>query len=240
MKIEIWSDIACPYCYIGKKKLQKALDQFPHRDKITLEYHCYELNPDLPKKALTKSFFEYFAESHQMTIEEAKENCEQIAELGRSVGLNFNFDKIVVANTSDALRLEKLAQVKGLSDRIGDIFFKAYFNDGEDVSDRSTLIRLGTQIGLSETDIVNILDSQTYLKEIEKDIEYSENGLNLEYIPFYLFNNKHIVQGSISVEDYLNVLTKSFAEWEKNGIANTDGKGDVINGQSCSIDGVCS
>lgn len=240
MKIEIWSDIACPYCYIGKKKLQKALEQFPHRDKVLLEYHCYELNPDLPKKALGKSFFEYFAEAHQMTLDEVKANCRHIAKLGEEVGLNFNFEKLVVANTSDALRLEKLAQSKGLTDKIGYILYEAYFANGEDVSDRSVLIRLGTRMGLPEADIVKMLDSDAYLVEIEKDIDYSENGLNLEYIPFYLFNNKHIVQGSISVEEYAEVLKKSYAEWEKSGVADKVDNGDIISGQSCSIDGVCS
>lgn len=238
MKIEIWSDIACPYCYIGKKKLQQALEQFPHKDKIVLEYHCYELNPNLPKKALEKSFFDYFAESHRMTLDEVKANCQQIAELGKTVNIDFNFEKLVVANTSDALRVEKLAQSKGLADKIGDLFYKAYFTDGKDVSDRATLIRIGTQIGLTESEIIKMLDSDAYLMEMEKDIDYSENGLNLEYIPFYLFNNKHIVQGSISVEDYLNVLTKSYDEWEKSGVAHDPT--DIISGQSCSIDGVCS
>lgn len=238
MLVELWSDIACPYCYIGKKRYEEALEKFPHRDKIHLVWHSYELNPDLEKKALGKSFYEYFAESHGCSVEEAKTDCAEISKLADESGLTFNFDKLVITNTSDALRLVKLAQSKGLGDKANNILYKAYFTDGENVSDKSTLIRLGKQIGLQEESITKMLGSKTYLAEIEKDIDYSENGLNLEYIPFYLFNNKHIIQGIISVNEYLEMFDKAFAEWEQSGIGS--GKGETKKGRACTPDGTCS
>lgn len=238
MLVELWSDIACPYCYIGKKRYEEALSKFPHRDKIQLEIHSYELNPNLKKEALGKSFYEYFAEAHEYSVEEAKKDCSGIIKLAEEVGLQFNFDKLVVTNTSDGLRLIKLAQTKGLGLEASDLLYKSYFTDGENVSDRNTLICLGKQIGLDEDVITNMLDSNTYLDQIEKDIDYSENGLNLEYIPFYLFNNKHIIQGIISVDEYLEMLDKAFSEWETSGVGSDIG--ETRKGRACSPDGTCS
>ncbi|WP_236263819.1 DsbA family protein [Dysgonomonas sp. Marseille-P4677] len=238
MKIEIWSDIACPYCYIGKRKMEAALDQFAHKDKVELVWHSYELDPSLPKEALESKIYEYFSIKYKMSYNEAHENMENVTKLAKEVGLDYNFDNLIVANTSDALRLVKLAKEFNLATEAEEILFDAYFVKGEDISDRETLIKLGTAIGLKENSILKILDSDLYKNEIVKDVEFSENELNLQYIPFYLFNNKQIVQGSIPEGDYLKVLTEAYAEWEQKGISQE--RGDIISGQSCSIDGVCS
>lgn len=110
MKVEIWSDIACPYCYIGKRKFENALAKFPHANEIELVWHSYELNPDLPKRSSGKSYYEYYAEIHQSTVEEAKAYLQELVDLAKEVGLDYHFEKLVVANTSDALRLVKLAK----------------------------------------------------------------------------------------------------------------------------------
>lgn len=238
MKIEIWSDIACPYCYIGKRKLENALEQFPQRENIQLVWHSYELDPTLPKKASGEPHYVRLAKNYGISEAEAKQKSAEVIELAKEVGLNYNYDILINANTSDALRLVKLANESGLATEAEEVLFKAYFIEGKDISDRSVLLNLGKQIGVKEEDINKTLDSDKYLSDIKKDMEYSEQELKLEYIPFYVFNNKHIVQGSIPSEDYLNILTKSYAEWEKDGVASE--RGDVISGQSCSIDGVCT
>lgn len=238
MKIEIWSDIACPYCYIGKRKLERALEQFPHRENVKLVWHSYELDPDLPKKAISQSIYSYFAKKYGMTENEARETQSNVAKLAKEVGLNYDFDNLVVANTSDALRLVKLADESNLATEAEEVLFDAYFVKGLDISDYKVLVQLGVQIGLKEDDILRMLDSDKYLTDIKKDIDFSENELNLEYIPFYLFNNKQIVQGSIPSEEYLKVLNEAYSEWKKNGVSSE--RGDIISGQSCSIDGVCS
>ncbi|MDR2956107.1 MAG: DsbA family oxidoreductase [Prevotella sp.] len=236
MKIEIWSDIACPYCYIGKRKLETALDKFPYKDEVEMVWHSYELDAELPKEALKISIYEYFAAKYRMSLDESHQNMENVTRLAKEVGLNYDFDKLVVANTSDALRLVKLANEQGLATEAEEELFDAYFVKGKDISDKDTLIELGSQIGLDRQAIVNLLVSDKYQNEIKSDVAYSENVLNLEYIPFYIFNDKHMVEGSISVEDYLKILNTSYNEW-KNGIQNVES--DLISGRSCSIDGVC-
>lgn len=239
MKIEIWSDIACPYCYIGKRKLESALSQFPQKDNVELVWHSYELNPDLPKKALEKSFYEYFAETHEISIEQAKDSMREVIKLAAEVGLYYDFDHLVVANTSDALRLVKLAKESGLATEMEEVLFDAYFAQGKDISNTTTLTDLGVKVGLKKEVLEPLLAGDRFFDEIKKDIEFSENTLNLEYIPFYLFNNKHMIEGSIAPQEYLQILTKSYAEWEKYGVSENIG-GDVISGQSCSIGGVCN
>lgn len=240
MKIEIWSDIACPFCYIGKRKLEKALSQFSNKDNVELVWHSYELDPSLPKEAYKLGMYNYFSEKYGVSVDEARTTMAKTAAIAKEVGLDYDFENLIVANTSDALRLVKLAKEQRLATEAEEVLFEAYFVKGLDISDRKTLVRLGISIGLKEEDIVSLLDSDNYLDEIKQDIEYSENTLNLEYIPFYLFNNKEMVEGSIEIEDYLKVLIKSYKEWEQGGESSGVDKGDMISGQSCSIDGVCS
>lgn len=240
MKIEIWSDIACPFCYIGKRKLEKALAQFPNRDKVELVWHSYELDPSLPKEAYKLGMYNYFSEKYGVSVDEARTTMAKTAAIAKEVGLDYDFEKLIVANTSDALRLVKLAKKHGLATEAEEVLFEAYFIKGMDVSDKDVLVDLGTKIGLDREGILSMLGSDAYLDEIKQDIAYSENVLNLEYIPFYVFNNKEMVEGSISVDDYLNVLTKAYEGWEQGGESSEVDKGDMISGQSCSIDGVCS
>lgn len=238
MKIEIWSDIACPYCYVGKRKLENALGKFPYADEIEIEWHSYELNPALPKKAEKQSYYSYFAKLHGYTEDDAKDDLKDVISLAKSVGLEYNYDRLIAANTSDALRLVKLAKRYKLADQTEEVLFRAYFTDGEDISDRETLLRLGKEVGLPENEIEALLNGDEFLSEIEKDIRHSEDNLDLEYVPFYLFNNKDVIQGSLADEEYLAVLDKAYQDWKANGVSS--GKGDRHKGRACSADGVCS
>lgn len=238
MKIEIWSDIACPYCYIGKRKLEQALDQFPNRDNIELVWHSYELDPEISAADSCKPYYSYMAKRFGSTVEQIQKSNKKVTQLAKEVGLDYNFDQLIVANTSKALRMVKLAALCNLATEMEEVLFKAYFTEGRNIGNNDTLIELGTEIGLDKNSIIDLLNSDKFAADIKADIEYSENELKLEYIPFYLINNKHIVQGSIPTEDYLSILQKAYTEWEKEGISTT--RNDSIKGQSCSIDGHCS
>jgi len=240
MIIKIWSDIACPYCYIGKRRMEAALKQFPHTDEIELEWHSYELNPDLPKGALDKNIYQYMAQQFNTTEEEQKRSMQGLVSLAKSIGLDYNFDNLIVTNTNDALRLIKLANIYHRANEAEEILFKAYFTDGKNISNKDVLIELGTDIGLSEIEIIDMLSGDTFINDIKEDVIYSEEKLNLQYIPFYLFNNKDVIQGSLTVDEYMEVLTKSYNDWKQHGVASPDDKGDRISGKACSIDGVCS
>lgn len=236
MRIEIWSDIACPYCYIGKRKLELALKQFEHSDKVELVWYSYELDPTLPKKPVEISIYEYIGKKYGIPVEESKQNHEKLVQSAKEVGLHYDFDKLIVTNTSDALRLVKLAAKQNLATEAEEILFKAYFEDGKCISDRQVLIDLGVSIGLQSNDIAKMLDSDQFVEKLRTDMERAEEKFNLQYIPFYRFNFNQVIQGAIAVDDYLQVLKDSYKDWTD----GTSGSGSDIKGQSCSIDGVCS
>lgn len=236
MKIEIWSDIACPFCYISKRKLEMALDKFENKNQVELIWHSYQLDPSLPQKPLGISMYEHFSKAYNVSLAEAIEHEKGVIETAKSVGLNYDFDNLVITNTGNALRLVKLAAESGLATQAEEVLFEAYFIKAMDIGLRENLIKLGEKIGLKKSDIEAMLDSNKYWNKIAEDIKYADNELKLEYIPFYRLNNNQIIQGSIEVEDYLKTLRQAFSAWQKGTVSDSD----IITGQSCSIDGVCS
>lgn len=227
MKIDIWADIACPYCYIGKKKMDAALHKFPHADQVELIWHSYELNPDLKKEPLGVSALKYY--------EDKQETLKELYHLSEETGIQFDFEKLVVTSTSDALRTIKLAQKYNLAAETLDAFFLAYFTEGKCISDREVIREIANKVGLPVEEVMTLLDGDDFLFELTDDIRYSEDHLELEYIPFYLFNNKSIIQGSIPSKIYLETLEKSFADWTKNGVSTQID--ESMKGNGCSIDG---
>lgn len=227
MKIEIWADIACPYCYIGKKKLDAALAKFPQADRIELIWHSYELNADLGKGNLGLSHLDYYADK--------KEMLEELHQLAEASGIQFNFENLIITNTSDALRTFLFARKYNLAAETIEAFFLAYFTEEKCISDREVIREIAIKVGLPVEEVLKMLDSNEYIAELTEDIRYSEDKLDLEYIPFYLFNNKAIIQGSIPDEVYLETLEKSFDDWTKNGVSTQID--ESMKGKGCSIDG---
>lgn len=222
IKVEIWSDIACPYCYIGKHKFEKALERFSKAKDVEVIWSSYELSPDLPKGISSEEIKQkYYPRTY----------TEKLTKLASGIGLEYHLDKLVYTNTSDALRLVKLAKEKGLADDAEEMLFRAYFSEGKNVSNRQTLIEIGISIGLDKEKIEEMLDSERFMKDIKSDMAYSENVLHLQYIPFYQINDKITIQGSLSVEEYLQALESAIDD----NVEDTS-----FSGKSCSIDGVCS
>lgn len=240
MKLEIWSDIACPYCYIGKRKLDRALADFPHAEEIELIWHSYELNPMLPNGNSGKTYYQHLSELRGITEMEAREDFEEVLLLAQQEGLEYNPEHIVFTNTLKALRLAKLASKYNLATEAEEALFHAYFVAGKDVSDTDTLIEIACKVGINESDVMRCLNTPEYSEEVQNDFKYADQVLNLEYIPFYLLNDKHTIQGSVAVEDYLNVLHKAYSDWKENGVSDGKNKEKVVKGKSCSIDGTCS
>lgn len=241
MKIEIWSDIACPYCYIGKHKIENALSELPFAEDIEIIWRSYILDPDLPKGNYGKSFFQYLAEKQNISEEQVKEDFKNIQAEGKKLGLEFNPEKIIVTNTMNALRVIKLAGKYDAASLAEEVLFDAYFTDGLDISDKEVLTSLGAKIGIPAEDLTRSLDSFEYTEDIITDIHRADNELNLEFIPFYLLNNKYIMQGSVDKEEYIPAITNAYEDWKINGIADEDtDKKNIIKGRACSPDGTCS
>lgn len=235
MKIEVWSDIVCPFCYIGKRNFETALQQFEEAQSIKLEWKSFQLDPELPKGTTYADTYRYLAERKGMSIAQAKEMTVGVAATGKNAGVALNFEKAIVANTWDAHRLMHLAQSKGAGSRVKEALFRAHFTDGKDISAPGTLVELGKEAGLEETAVSAMLSSDTYAHEVAQDIQEARN-IGIRGVPFFVFNRKYAVSGAQPPEVFLQTLQKSFTEWRA---ANPGTFLDVTEGPSCSPDGSC-
>ena len=227
MKIEIWSDIICPFCYIGKRNFEAALEEFEtkNENEIEIEWKSFQLDPSVPKSLENKvNTYEYLAERKGMTVEKSIELHQNVTEMARNVGLTYNFDQSVVSNSFDAHKLIQLAKTKGLGDAAEEQLFKAYFTDGKDMSNHSTLTELGNEIGLNEKEVISALESEEYSSKVNSDISQG-NELGVTGVPFFVFDRKYAISGAQPVETFLNALKQSFSESNDNGISCTTNDG---------------
>jgi predicted DsbA family dithiol-disulfide isomerase len=233
MKIEIWSDIMCPFCYIGKRKLESALAQFQGKNNVEISWHSFQLDPSL-KHEPGKNLYSYLSERKGMSLEHSKHLHDQLTETAKENGLTYNFDKAVIANSFDAHRLIQMAKEYNLGDAVEERLFKAYFTEGKNVADHSTLIELGGDIGLNRAEISSMLQSDKYSKEVNKDIEEARH-LGIKGVPFFVMNRKYAVSGAQPVELFLQTLNASYNDWEKenSSLTYTQNANACVPGQDC-------
>ncbi|HEX6431821.1 MAG TPA: DsbA family oxidoreductase [Niastella sp.] len=232
MKVEIWSDVMCPFCYIGKRRFENALQQLSFRDEIEIEWKSFQLDPSLQHEP-GKKIHEYLAERKGFSVEKAKELNDQVTGMAAAEGLKYDFDKAVVANSFDAHRFSHLAAKHGKGDAAEESLFKAYFSEGKNIADRDTLIQLGIDIGLDGADVKQALEGNAYAQEVKQDIEEATT-LGVRGVPFFVIDRKYAVSGAQATEVFLQALDQSFTEWKKENNQFT-----TIQGESCSIDGDC-
>ncbi len=213
MKVEVWSDIMCPFCYIGKRNYETALNQFKDKNLVEIEWHSFQLDPTIPVNNEKKvNVYQYLAEAKGMSYEYSKKLHEKLIQTARDAGLEYNFDKAIVANSFDAHKMIQLAKTKKLGDAAEEILFRAYFTEGRDFGDTDTLISLGKDIGLQENEIRDALKSDEYAQKVEQDIQEA-NDIGVSGVPFFVFNRKYAIAGAQPPEYFLQTLQKSFEEW---------------------------
>lgn len=212
MKIEIWSDFVCPFCYIGKRRLEKALETFPHRESVSLEYKSYQLDPTA-KHIPGKDFYETFSELKGMPLEQVKAMNHQVAAQAETVGLNLKFDTMKYANTFDAHRLFHFAEKEGKGEAMAERLLHAYFTESELLSDGDTLIKLAVEVGLSEDEARKVLETGKYTQKVNEDIAVARQ-IGVQGVPFFVFNEKYAVSGAQSPEMFTQVLEKVWEEEE--------------------------
>jgi len=234
MKVEIWSDVMCPFCYIGKRRFEAALAQFAHKNEIEIEWKSFQLNPDMVTDPGT-NIDQYLAEKKGWGLEQAKQMNAHVTQMAAEAGLTYNFDKAVVANSFNAHRISHLAKKRGFGDAMEEQLFKAYFTDGKNTDDQQTLVELGTQIGLDAAEITQTLESNAYADDVKHDIAEAQY-LGIQGVPFFVMNNKYGVSGAQAVPVFKQTLEKAFDEWQKE---NPTPKLEIIEGESCGPGGDC-
>ena len=209
MKVEIWSDIQCPFCYIGKRKFEQALEAFDHRESVEIVWRSFQLDPGL-KPVPGQNLYQYLAERKGISIEQSAAMHAQVKNMAASVGLHYNFEKAIVANSFDAHRVIHLAQENGLGNEAEEAIFNAYFTAGVDVADHNSLQTLGESIGLPSGELSEALRSNAFADAVNADIKEAQL-LGIQGVPFFVFDRKYAVSGAQAVDSFLEALKKAYA-----------------------------
>ena len=236
MKVEVWSDIMCPFCYIGKRHYEAALKQFADSNNVEIVWKSFQLDPTTPEHFDKKmSVNEYLSERKGISVSQAKAMNDHVTQMAAAAGLKYDLDNAVISNSFKAHRVIQFAKTKGLGDAIEEHLFKAYFTERKDFGDTATLIELGKEIGLSEAEVNEALTNDDYAYKVKQDIQEAQT-LGVSGVPFFVFDRKYGVSGAQPVEVFAQTLQKSFAEWKK---ANPTAQLNVTGGNVCTPQGEC-
>lgn len=212
LKLEVWSDIACPWCYVGKRRLEAALKKFEHASEVELVWRAFELDPGAPpERTRTVSHVEFIARKYGMPVAQAQKSTDHLVELARAEGLSFDFVNIRSGNTFDAHRLIHLGHERGVQDAVKERMMKAYFEQAELMSDHGTLLRLATEAGLPEAEVADVLASDSYASAVRSD-EDQARELGISGVPCFVLDRQFAVSGAQSAEVMLGALQQAWAE----------------------------
>lgn len=213
MKVDIWSDVQCPFCYIGKRKFEAALAKFPNGKDIEIEWHSFQLDPDITPQP-GKDVYTYLAERKGVTVEQSKQMHKQVVQMAAGEGLQYNFDKAVIANSFDAHRISHLAKKYGKGDAMEEQLFRGYFTEGKDISNHDVLLAMATSLGIPEQEVLDVLKSDKYADAVEADIVRASQ-IGVRGVPFFVLDNKYAVSGAQPSETFLQALTQAWKEYEQ-------------------------
>ena len=212
MKIEIWSDYACPFCYIGEKRLEKAIAGIPGVEVI---FKSFELDPNASREVISGTV-DRFAEKYGLTLDEAADRIEQISRMGRAEGIDFRYAETRYTNTFDALRLTKFAQEKGHAEIIGKLF-DAYFTKNLELADFDVLKKIAAECGLDTAEVDAVLNSDRYAAEVRAD-EMEAARLGVHGVPFFVIGGKYGLSGAQPVEIIRQAVEDYRAETSLDGM----------------------
>ena len=210
MIVEIWSDIACPWCYVGKRRFEAALRQFDHAADVDVVWRSFELDPNAPR-AHVEAQDALLAKKYGLPLARAREMNDRMTEEARKEGLDFHLDRVIVGNTFDAHRLVHLAAESGKADAMKERLMRAYLTDGERVGDPDTLVRLGREIELNEATVREVLGSDAYAADVRGD-EARARELGITGVPFFAIDERYGVSGAQTADVLLGVLRQAHAE----------------------------
>jgi len=206
MRIDVYSDIVCPFCYIGKKKLEKAMTDLGLTDQIEVVWHSYQLDPDF-QKGISVAAGEHLQKKKGISSAQLSNIYAHLKAQGENYGIDFQFEKCLTFNTFDAHRLLKWASEEGKADALKSAFFRAYFTDGLDLSQNETLAGLAVSVGLSKEKALEVLVSSQYEDAVYADINKA-NAMRISGVPHFVFTDKIEVSGAQSDQTFEKALQK--------------------------------
>ncbi|OBR66625.1 disulfide bond formation protein DsbA [Paenibacillus oryzae] len=208
MKIEIWSDYVCPFCYIGKRRLESALEQFAPQNEVVIEYKSFELNPHASLYE-GKNMHQMLSEKHGLSIEQAKKANAELGQQAAKMGLVYNFDQMKPTNTFDAHRLTQFAKSVGKDKELAEKLFYSYYTDAKLISDHETLADIAESVGMNRDESMAVLqDPSQYANEVRSD-EAAAKQLGIKGAPFFVIDRKYAISGAQPTEVFINALNQA-------------------------------
>jgi predicted DsbA family dithiol-disulfide isomerase len=220
MNVEIWSDVMCPFCYIGKRKFEKALGQFPHKDNIKIIWKSFQLDPSTVTDPSLNTI-ENLRLKKGWSKEQAAETIAHVADIAKQVGLDFNFDKAVVANSFDAHRLSHLAKKYNKQNELEEKLFSAYFTEGKNTADYETLLNIALEIGMDREEVSEVLKGNKFANEVHQDVEQAQQ-IGVRGVPFFVLNQKYAISGAQESDTFLQALQKAYDETKLVDLSNNE------------------
>ncbi len=231
MKVDIWSDIRCPFCYIGKRKFENALQKFEQKEEVVVEWHSFQLDPGLKTQPDTDTV-EYFSKIKGISREQALQMFEGANKMARETGLELNLETSVVANSYRAHQLLQWAKSKGKGNEIKEALFESHFIQAKNIDDVEILLELAVATGLDKTEAQNVLITEEFAYMVKQD-EMAARNIGVQGVPFFVFNNKYAVSGAQAEETFLEVLEKSWEEFASPNVSLSLKDGDSCTPDSC-------
>jgi predicted DsbA family dithiol-disulfide isomerase len=232
LRIDVWSDIACPWCFVGKRRLEAALAQFPQRDAVEVVWRAFELDPSAPRERDTSmSYAERLAQKYGSTTSDAQGMISRMTGVAKQDGLDFHFERIRPGNTFDAHRVLHLAQERGKQDAVKERFLRGYMTEGEAIGDPEVLVRLAGEAGLDEEEVRATLAGDTHAREVRADEEEARE-LGIGGVPFFVIGGRYAVSGAQPAELLLGAITKAWSELAAQPV--TFAEGAVCGPEGCA------
>jgi predicted DsbA family dithiol-disulfide isomerase len=210
MTVDIWSDIRCPFCYIGKRNFENALEKFPEKEKVQVNWHSFQLDPKLETRP-DLSTLDYFVQVKNVSAEQAQEMFSNVKKMAADTGLEMDPNSTVLANSFKAHLLLQLAKEKGLANDMKEELFKAHFSEAKNIDDEQSLIEIAVAAGLEEQEAKDALTSEALGYAVKQD-EMHAQQIGVRGVPFFVFNDKYAVSGAQPAETFLEVLQKAWQE----------------------------
>lgn len=212
MKIEIWSDVTCPFCYIGKRHLEQALTELPFQQDIQIDWKSYQLNPAY-KNEDGESLYDYLSRNKGINLEQAKQMTMQVSQMAKNVGLNIDFENNIPANSFNAHRLIHFAASKGKQDDAEEMLFKAHFTENKDIDNVEVLLHIAAELDLGNSEVKTALESNAFEEEVRFDI-YESQQLGVRGVPFFVMDRKYALSGAQPVEAFKQAIRQGYDEWK--------------------------
>jgi predicted DsbA family dithiol-disulfide isomerase len=210
MKIEIWSDVACPWCYIGKRRFESALAQFPHRDSVEVEWRSYQLDPSVPEH-YDGTELDYLSKRKGMAPEQVKQMFAHVTQTAKDEGLDYHFDNVVVANSFTAHRLIHLAATHGKQDLAKERLLSDHFEHGKDIGSQEYLTGLGAALDLPAGEVAELFTSDKFTEEVTMDINEAR-AIGVTGVPFFVIDRKYGISGAQPAELFAQALNQAWQD----------------------------